>query len=100
MSDRAPRQSDRAAGAGGRRTAEPGRQGAGTEGGWEAERRRKLTAGLAVSPAQRLAWLEEAIAFAHRAGALPQRSAQEGSPSRGASDAGPPPRRPPGTRRG
>jgi len=49
-----------------RRTEEPG-------GGWEADRRQKLTAGLALTPAERLAWLEEAIAFAHRAGALPRR---------------------------
>lgn len=43
------------------------------ETGWEAHRREKLVAGLALTPAQRLAWLEEAIAFAHRAGALPRR---------------------------
>ena len=39
---------------------------------WKSQRDRKLTLGLAASPAQRLAWLEEAIAFAHRAGALPR----------------------------
>lgn len=41
---------------------------------WEANRREKLTAGLALTPAERLAWLEEAIAFAHRVGALPRRA--------------------------
>ncbi len=45
----------------------------GREAGWEAHRREKLVAGLALTPAQRLAWLEEAIAFAHRTGALPRR---------------------------
>jgi hypothetical protein len=40
---------------------------------WEAQRREKLVAGLALTPARRLAWLEEAIAFARRAGALPRR---------------------------
>ena len=40
---------------------------------WEANRRRKLTRGLEATPAQRLAWLEEAIRFAHASGALPRR---------------------------
>lgn len=43
------------------------------EASWEATRRRGLTRGLEASPAQRLAWLEEAIALAHRTGALPRR---------------------------
>lgn len=42
------------------------------EGGWQAHRRRQVEAWSATTPAQRLAWLEEAIAFAHRAGALPR----------------------------
>jgi hypothetical protein len=42
------------------------------EADWESHRRRQLTAGLAATPAQRLAWLEEMIAFAHRCGALPK----------------------------
>ena len=36
---------------------------------WEDARRRQLTAGLKATPAQRLAWLEEMILLAHRAGA-------------------------------
>ncbi len=38
--------------------------------GWEDVRRRQLTAGLKATPAQRLAWLEEMMALAHRVGAL------------------------------
>jgi len=41
--------------------------------GWEAHRRERLTLGLAATPAQRLAWLEEAIALAHVTGALPRK---------------------------
>lgn len=40
--------------------------------GWEDARRRQLTAGLEATPVQRLAWLEEMIALAHRSGALPR----------------------------
>jgi len=40
---------------------------------WEEHRREQRTLGLAATPAQRLAWLEEMIEFAHRAGALPRR---------------------------
>ncbi|HXF72742.1 MAG TPA: hypothetical protein VNO79_09065 [Actinomycetota bacterium] len=47
---------------------------------WETSRREKLTAGLALTPAERLAWLEEAIAFAHRAGALPRRTRGDRGP--------------------
>ena len=39
---------------------------------FQSNRERKLTLGLAATPAERLTWLEEAIAFAHRAGALPR----------------------------
>lgn len=45
----------------------------GWEATWEERRRAQLTVGLSATPAQRLAWLEEAIAFAHRTGALPRR---------------------------
>jgi hypothetical protein len=38
--------------------------------GWEDHRRQQLVGWLATSPAQRLAWLERAIAFAVEAGAL------------------------------
>lgn len=41
--------------------------------GWEAHRIHQLTLALRATPAQRLAWLEEAIMLAHRAGALPRR---------------------------
>lgn len=41
--------------------------------GWESTRRRQLTAGLRATPAERLRWLEEMIALAHRSGALPRR---------------------------
>lgn len=37
---------------------------------WEGHRRWQLTAALAATPAQRLAWLEEMIELAHRCGAL------------------------------
>jgi hypothetical protein len=40
--------------------------------GWEAHRRHQLTLALKATPAQRLAWLEEVIALAHRTGALPK----------------------------
>ncbi len=40
--------------------------------GWEDLRRRQLTAGQDASPAQRLAWLEDMIALAHKSGALPR----------------------------
>jgi hypothetical protein len=43
------------------------------EAGWESHRRRQLTFALAATPAERLRWLEEMIALAHRTGALPRR---------------------------
>jgi hypothetical protein len=39
---------------------------------WESARRRALTLALAATPAQRLAWLEEAIEVARASGALPK----------------------------
>lgn len=36
-------------------------------------RRRKFTLALALTPAERLEWLEKAIAFAVEAGALPRK---------------------------
>lgn len=39
---------------------------------WSAHQDMQIDAWLTTTPAQRLAWLEEAIVFAHRAGALPQ----------------------------
>jgi hypothetical protein len=43
---------------------------------WESARQRKFTLGLAATPRQRLAWLEEAIRLAWSVGALPRRSDQ------------------------
>ncbi len=39
-------------------------------GTWEGARRLALESSLAATPAQRLAWLEEMLEFAYRAGAL------------------------------
>ena len=39
---------------------------------WEATRTRQLVRGLDASPAERVRWLEEMIAIAHRTGALPK----------------------------
>lgn len=41
-------------------------------GGWEEHSLAQLARALEATPAQRLAWLEEAIRFAFRAGALPR----------------------------
>lgn len=40
---------------------------------WEGARNQLLKATLAATPAQRLAWLEEMLELAHRAGALGKR---------------------------
>jgi len=40
--------------------------------GWEQHRRDQLRRTSEATPLQRLRWLEEAIAFAFRAGALPR----------------------------
>jgi hypothetical protein len=46
--------------------------------GWERHRREQhLAIARQTTPEQRLAWLEEAIAFAHRVGALPRRDEQD-----------------------
>jgi hypothetical protein len=42
-------------------------------GGWDAHADEQRRARLEATPAQRLAWLEQAIAFAHSVGALPRR---------------------------
>jgi len=47
--------------------------------GWEDARALQLTAGFYATPAQRLAWLEEMIALAHRSGALPREENDRGS---------------------
>jgi hypothetical protein len=46
---------------------------------WEATRKRQLVAAANATPAQRLEWLEEAIALAHGSGALPRGSAEPAS---------------------
>lgn len=46
-----------------------------TDGEWTTfadARRRKFTMALALSPSERLAWLERAIEFARQTGALPR----------------------------
>jgi hypothetical protein len=50
------------------------------DGDWDLSRERKLTLGLEATPAERLAWLEEAILFAYRAGALPKPRSGAGDP--------------------
>ena len=39
---------------------------------WEDARKRRFVSGLDATPAERLAWLEEAIRLAHASGALPR----------------------------
>jgi hypothetical protein len=46
--------------------------------GWESHRHRQLTAGLAATAAERLAWLEEALTLAWQTGALPRKSRRDG----------------------
>jgi hypothetical protein len=50
----------------------PGPQPGDWDDSWEANRRHQFSAGLAATPAQRLAWLEEALAVAYQSGALPR----------------------------
>jgi hypothetical protein len=52
------------------------------DGGWDAHEDEQRRAQLQATPAQRLAWLEQAIAFAHAAGALPRRDDVESSEER------------------
>ena len=47
--------------------------------GPEAEADQQRRAWLKSTPAQRLEWLEQAIAFAHQAGALPRRTFEQQS---------------------
>ncbi len=51
----------------GGRSAEPARPD-----GWGQNERYRRAVGLDATPAERLAWLEEAIALAYRSGALPK----------------------------
>lgn len=52
-------------------------------GSFEEAWRSQVLAGLSVSPAERLRWLEEAIEFASRAGALSYNQIIEGSKEKG-----------------
>lgn len=56
-------------------------EGPSSEDGWEAHRRAELESSLLATPAQRLRWLEQAIVFAHRAGALPRTHGVTAQPS-------------------
>lgn len=47
------------------------------EDGWEAHRIDQIRRTASATPLQRLRWLEDAIAFAFRAGALPEQPRQE-----------------------
>lgn len=47
------------------------------EAGWESTRRRQLTLGLGVSPAERLRWLEQMLLIAYHSGALERRRRQK-----------------------
>ncbi|MGZ8581530.1 MAG: hypothetical protein ACXWW9_09630 [Actinomycetota bacterium] len=49
--------------------------------GWEEHRLAELESSLKATPAQRLRWLEQAIVFAHRAGALPRERSITARPS-------------------
>jgi hypothetical protein len=51
------------------------------QGFWQEHRRLELSAQLRATPAQRLAWLEAAIEFARRAGALPEGRRRSGDGS-------------------
>lgn len=44
---------------------------------WDADNQRLLSATLLATPAQRLAWLEEALRLAYASGALKPRGPQE-----------------------
>ena len=55
-----------------RRYADPAVAWTGT---WQGHRTQQRRAWLAATPAQRLAWLEDAIAVAHEPGPLPRRRA-------------------------
>lgn len=44
---------------------------------FEAAERHRLEASLAVTPVERLRWLEEALKFAAKVGALPKRQPDE-----------------------
>lgn len=49
--------------------------------GWEEHRRAELESSLKATPAQRLRWLEQAIVFAYRTGALPRKDSVTIRPS-------------------
>ncbi len=45
----------------------------GRQRGWERNDRDRLALGVDATPGERLAWLEEALQIAYRAGSLPRR---------------------------
>jgi hypothetical protein len=63
------------------------------DGSWEGSQLHRLARTLAATPAQRLAWLEEAIELAWQSGALPRRPApaSEKSPADRREPVGDPP---------
>lgn len=62
------------------RPAERGSEG--WKAGWEDQEANRLDGSLAATPAQRLAWLEEAIELAWATGALPAEDHSVAHPSR------------------
>ena len=59
--------------------AEPGSSVSKVDWGWDAQRREQLRAGLRMTPAQRLAWLEEANATMRKLVGLARRASAEKS---------------------
>ena len=57
--------------------------------GWELHRREQLTSGVTATPEQRLESLEDAIAFAFQAGALPRHTQPEQGPHDPSRELGP-----------
>lgn len=56
------------------------------DGGWAESRLAQLRLWSRATPADRIAWLEQAIALAHELGALPRRADPTGHPLGGQSD--------------
>ena len=53
----------------------------GRDRGWERNERDRLALGMDATPAERLAWLEEALLIAYRAGALPRPRNDDADPT-------------------
>lgn len=56
--------------------------------GWEDQEQLGLEASMAATPAQRLEWLEEALALAWASGALPRREREDPADSADGADQG------------